>query len=68
LKPENLMVDKKGYLHIIDFGTAKQVENRTYTIVGTPHYMAPEVIMGRGYNATADIWSLGVILFELICG
>jgi cGMP-dependent protein kinase len=68
LKPENMMIDKEGYLHVIDFGTAKQLENRTYTIVGTPHYMAPEVITGRGYNLTADLWSLGVILYELLCG
>ncbi len=44
LKPENLLVDRKGYLKVVDFGTAKIVENRTYTVIGTPHYMAPEVI------------------------
>jgi len=46
LKPENVMVDKKGYAKLIDFGTAKIIENRTYTIIGTPHYMAPEAIRG----------------------
>lgn len=68
LKPENVMVDQDGYLKLIDFGTAKIVEGRTYTVVGTPHYMAPEVILGKGYGVTADYWSLGVMIFEFICG
>jgi len=68
LKPENIMVDDEGYLRLIDFGTAKIVHGRTYTIVGTPHYMAPEVIMGKGYGLVADFYSIGIILYELICG
>lgn len=46
LKPENIMVDEDGYLKMIDFGTAKIIKGRTYTTIGTPHYMAPEVING----------------------
>ena len=68
LKPENIMVDDEGYLRLIDFGTAKIVQGRTYTIVGTPHYMAPEVIMGKGYGLSADLYSIGIIVYELICG
>jgi cGMP-dependent protein kinase len=68
LKPENVMIDSEGYPKLIDFGTSKFLKARTYTIIGTPHYMAPEVIKGLGYSFSADVWSLGVILFEFVCG
>lgn len=68
LKPENVMVDEEGFPKLIDFGTAKIVSGRTYTMIGTPHYMAPEVILGKGYGIDADYWSLGIMLFEFICG
>lgn len=54
LKPENIMVDKDGYIKLIDFGTAKIINGRTNTIVGTPHYMAPEIITGKGYDIAVD--------------
>lgn len=71
LKPENMIVDDIGYINLIDFGTATWLsmnKNWTHTIIGTPHYMAPETLKGKGYNCTADLWSLGVIIFELMCG
>ena len=72
LKPENSVVSEDGYLHMIDMGTAKFLEKesgyRTFTIIGTPHYMAPEIIEGKGYGFSSDIWSLGVIFYEMVCG
>ena len=69
-KPENLMVDMTGYLKMIDLGTTKQLKSlygiyRTNTLVGSPHYMAPEVIIGKGYSFLVDLWSIGVIVYEL---
>jgi cGMP-dependent protein kinase len=68
LKPENLMIDEEGYLKLIDFGTAKLLDGKTYTMLGTPQYIAPEVILGKGYSLTADIWSLGIVSYELVTG
>lgn len=68
LKPENVMVDEGGYPKMIDFGTAKFVSSRTYTVVGTPHYMAPEVILGKGYSLSADYWTVGIMIYEFLCG
>lgn len=68
LKPENIIIDAEGYLKIIDFGTSKKLKDRTFTLVGTPHYMAPEVITYAGYGCGADYWSLGVLMFEMLNG
>ena len=68
IKPENVMVDEEGYTKLIDFGTAKILNGRTYTTVGTPHYMAPEVILRNGYGTSVDLWSLGIVLYEIIYG
>ena len=66
LKPENIIVEEEGYIKIHDFGNAKIIKERTFTIVGTPYYMAPEVITGKGYSSSCDIWSVGVMLYEMV--
>ena len=51
-QPENLMLDSAGYIKLVDFGFAKvfvETQTRTYTLCGTPEYLAPEIIIGRGY-------------------
>lgn len=68
LKPEKVLVDQSGYPKLVDFGAAKQVQGRTFTVLGTPHYVAPEVLQGQGYGEAADLWSLGVLIYELLCG
>lgn len=68
LKPENLLLDARGYCKLTDMGLAKVTDQLTYTLVGTPDYMAPEVINCTGHNKTVDWWMLGVLLFELLVG
>jgi cGMP-dependent protein kinase len=41
---------------------------RTFTIIGTPHYMAPEILLGKGYSFNVDLWSTGVCMYEFMCG
>ncbi|KAI5639656.1 protein kinase domain-containing protein [Phthorimaea operculella] len=68
LKPENILIDKNGYLKITDFGFCKLLQGRTWTLCGTPEYLAPELILSKGYGFSVDWWSFGVLLFEMNAG
>ena len=68
IKPENIMIDDKGYMKFIDFGAAKEIKDRTNTIIGTTQYMAPELLEGSSYSFEVDMWSIAVCMFELMCG
>eukprot|EP01127_Copromyxa_protea_P008555 TRINITY_DN1966_c0_g1_i1.p1 TRINITY_DN1966_c0_g1~~TRINITY_DN1966_c0_g1_i1.p1 ORF type:complete len:295 (+),score=46.56 TRINITY_DN1966_c0_g1_i1:145-1029(+) len=68
LKPENVLVAADGHIKLCDFGFAKEVKDRTWTLCGTPEYLAPEVLLGEGHNTAVDWWSFGILLFEMMAG
>ncbi|CAG8604652.1 8198_t:CDS:2 [Funneliformis caledonium] len=68
LKPENLLLDRNGHIKITDFGFAKYVPDITWTLCGTPDYLAPEIIQSKGYGKAVDWYSLGVLIFEMLAG
>ncbi|UYV83683.1 PRKX [Cordylochernes scorpioides] len=69
LKPENLILDHLGHVKLSDFGFAKKLQKcLTFTLCGTPEYLAPEVILCTGHNRSADWWAMGVLIYEMVVG
>jgi len=68
LKPENIMIADDGYLKLIDYGFAKVVKKRTYTICGTPEYIAPEILLNKGHSKPVDWWTFGILIYEMHAG
>ncbi|CAG2053637.1 unnamed protein product [Timema podura] len=69
LKPENILIDHVGYIKMTDLGFCKKIDSsRTYTLCGTPEYLAPEIILSQGYSKSVDWWALGVLIFEMCAG
>jgi len=68
LKPENVLLDGRGYVKITDMALAKLVVGKTYTTCGTPDYFAPELISSTGHGPPVDWWTLGILTFELMTG
>ena len=70
LKPENILLDHTGHIKLTDFGLSKLVEEekQAFTFCGTPEYLAPEIIKGKGHDKSVDWWSLGAILYEMLTG
>jgi len=72
LKPSNIMIDREGNVRIMDFGIARSLESKGITevgvMIGTPKYMSPEQVEGKELDQRSDIYSLGIILYEMVTG
>lgn len=68
LKPENMLLNAKGYCIVIDLDLSKVIDGPKYTFCGTSEFMAPALILGTGYSLAVDYWALGILLYKLYSG
>ncbi|KPJ01908.1 PREDICTED: cAMP-dependent protein kinase catalytic subunit alpha-like [Papilio xuthus] len=68
IKPENILIASNGYLRVCDFGIAKVCSKKTYSLCGTPEYLAPEVISSKAYSFPVDWWAVGILIYEMLSG
>jgi serine/threonine protein kinase len=68
IKPENVLINSDGYVVLVDFGFSKIVLDKTFTTCGSPEYMAPEMLLGKGHTLSADHYALGVLIYEMLVG
>jgi len=68
LKPENILLAADGHIRFADFGFARYCPDVTWTLCGTPDYLAPEIVQSKGYNKSVDWYALGVLVFEMLAG
>ncbi|EIW80517.1 kinase-like protein [Coniophora puteana RWD-64-598 SS2] len=68
LKPENILINHDGHIKIADFGFSKMCDNTTWTLCGTPDYLAPEIVRQQRYNKSVDWYALGILIYEMLWG
>lgn len=70
VKPENILLDIDGHIKLTDFGLSKRIRkgSKSHSFCGSPEYMCPEILTGKGHNRSADLYCLGAFLFELMTG
>jgi len=73
IKPQNVLIDHKGEVKLMDFGIARMTEStegmtQVGLVVGTPHYMSPEQVQGKALDARSDVYSMGIMIYEMLCG